>query len=288
MKYKIKALIICICEPFTVFRSSYISKNIKNSLTNTQIDYIVDERYKCIVENWSFTNRTISVKSSAGIFHIWALIKQIKKQKYDYVFHVKGKFPAILFKIGLNYEDFNYLGFYDKWEKHLNKAGISTCNTPYNFNFPDGFKYRIGKIKPPLLTLIPFSEYPKNDWGLESFLYLASVFNKKTGGSVAVVSPVNHNKKFQAFNVYNFVFNLCNKADIMQSAFVIKHSSAVVASPSWYINIASCVNSNIISVSNSDKKHIFTPDEVQNLSNPTENEVLSKILGSGLRNSQIK
>jgi len=237
----------------SVFNSYSALKSINDCFPHSKIHFIFPDYLFSIISKWDFIDTFIPTEVNAGFFEKWSLFSKLKSYKYDFIFLIDNFSGEFFIKKYLNFKKFISSKNTDELlSSSFNDNGLIFRKYEPLISYPEGFSYRVGKIKPPLLTIIPFSEYTDLEWPIDKFLYIASAYNNITGGNIVIAGDNRTYERSRAFLVYNFVYNITENASPLDVSFVAKHSNAVLCSPSIFSHIASAVNKNVICVSDSD------------------------------------
>ena len=254
-------------------------REIKNKSKDSNIFLVYLNRFHLIVKNWDFVDEYIKIPDNIGFFGKWTLISELRRVRFDkivdfrrdnnpYIFRKLlhfGTYSCFLQKKSINYDD---LYFYV-----MRQIQFEISELLPRWHFPPGHSCKLGKVRSPLIGIVPFSE--TGDVKIEVFLYIVSEFVKKYKGSVVLLGNKKFLNRSKAFEVFEDVFNIIDREDINDAAFVLKYCNAVIGVDSDYIFLSQIFNKNVIMINKSDLSEF--KGFFQNITQNIEKDILKKL-----------
>ncbi|MCK9225260.1 MAG: hypothetical protein M0R46_16910 [Candidatus Muirbacterium halophilum] len=254
-------------------------REVKNKFNNSCIYLICQKRFSSIVNNWEFVDEKIMIPEDLGIFGEWTLISELRKIVFEKILDFRRNSSVFLRKTFLKYNDYFYkckktsLLFNEIYHDIMRNAQINFLNTNIKWHFPIGHTCKLGKVKSPLIGIIPFSD--KSNVKIEVFLYIVSEFIKKYNGSVVLFGNEKFKRQSKAFDVFDSIFNLIGRHDYNDIAFVGQYCNLVAGVNSDFLYLSQIINKNTIMINNEDKPE-FT-GIFQLINDNIEKEIISRI-----------
>ncbi len=256
-----KILVIRFDQRQDVFLLGGFLLRLRKEYPVAEIFLMTYEKNHDVVSTWDFIDDIVIYHPEKDIFRKWAFVSILRKVDFDIVFDMQNdqttRFLSRLIKKKALYklESSPERHLIEDYFDILKNISIEPEVSSFNYRFPDGFCYRIGKVRPPLLVIAPFSEEGMFEWGIDRYLYIAGRFNEATGGDVAIVGKKEDKERSRPFFVYDFIYNLPGDADLIQNLWVVKNCTIFLGGSSEFTQAASGFGIPVIAIY--DKKDLI-------------------------------
>ena len=205
---------------------------IRKRYSEAKIFLLYPEKFNNIVSNWNCIDEYLKTPDNPGFFGKWALISELRRGRFDKILDFRRDSNSFFMRKFLNFGSYSYsrrfdFNHYDQvFYDVMREAQIELTALKPEWFFPEGHSCKIGRVRPPLLGIIPFNE--KKDVNIEIFMYIVSEFQRIYNGSIVIFGEKEYYGKAESFKVYENVYNLTNKEDYNDIAFVAKYCDAIV------------------------------------------------------------
>ncbi|MFW5781890.1 MAG: glycosyltransferase family 9 protein [Candidatus Muiribacteriaceae bacterium] len=232
-------------------------ESIRNRYKSSEIIALSNERFSDIPARWDFVDDLAVYKDKASFCSRFSLMLMLHRFRSDLVFFLGGAFPDFLHRILLTGKkivpDYTFPTIRESHIDVFISNDIDYIDRYPLWYFPPGFKYRIGRVKAPLLTLSPFSA----GFPIERYLYIMAEYNRRFGGSVIITGNVDNYEKSMAFDHFDFVFNQVGKTNPDSLAFIYRHSTVCMISDRDSAVLCSSVNKDFLYIEETGKYNPF-------------------------------
>ncbi len=236
---------------------------------NAQITILIKKGYEQLFEKHPFLHSVLVLDKKQKFKSIWSLLKQIRKNRYDWVINIQrfftsgllASFSGAKFVSGFESNPLSFL--YDLKVKHFMQNGIHEIDRNLSLT-PKEFKLK--RLKPilypnsrientnlgsakPYICIVPTSVWFTKQWPVAKWVEMIDLLPEKMevcllGGKEDVI----FNQKIIETVKKREVQNFAGKLSLLESAAFIQKANVVITNDSGALHIASAVNTNTIAI----------------------------------------
>lgn len=260
-----KILIIRLSSIGDIVLTTPILRCIKNQMPNAKIHYLVKANNAIILSNNPYVDKTIYFSNSLS-----EIIKELKKEKYDYVFDLHNQVRSLIIRLRLNRPSkvFNPIRFRKwllvKWKinkmpkKHIvdryfevlvglgiknDNKGLDYFLSEEDYISPDALPL---SFQEGYIAVVVGSKHNTKQMPTDMLIELCEGIDKP----IVLLGDKDDRKK--AITIENTVgakvFNACGAYNLNQTSSLIKNSYGVITPDTGLMHISAALNQNIISV----------------------------------------
>ncbi|HHT03930.1 MAG TPA: glycosyltransferase family 9 protein [Bacteroidales bacterium] len=260
-----KILIIRLSSIGDIVLTTPILRCIKEQIPNAKIHYLVKANNSIILSNNPYVDKTIYFSNSLS-----EIIKELKKEKYDYVFDLHNQVRSLIIRLRLNRPSkvFNPIRFRKwllvKWKinkmpkKHIvdryfevlvglgiknDNKGLDYFLSEEDYISPDALPL---SFQEGYIAVVVGSKHNTKQMPTDMLIELCEGIDKP----IVLLGDKDDRKK--AITIENTVgakvFNACGAYNLNQTSSLIKNSYGVITPDTGLMHISAALNQNIISV----------------------------------------
>ena len=254
---------------------------LRKAFPEAFISYVVEEPFKELVEGNPDLNEVIAVEKNQSLGDLLALIRKIRKQKYDVIldFHSgpRSSFIALLSKARLKmgyrikYRNFIYhiklprkpeTGHFHSVENHINfvKAlGVDVETLP-SLKIPQARKNEVAKVKKfidknglerfKIIVIHIGAGNEFRDWGAENWTKLINLLVKRPQIKVILIGAAEDNKAEKEIlkKSRDSILSRVGKLNLREVRELISNSSLFVGPDSGPMHVAAATSTPIVAL----------------------------------------
>jgi ADP-heptose:LPS heptosyltransferase len=254
-----KILIIRFSSIGDIVLTSPVVRCVKQQIENSEIHFLSKKSFKSILDFNPYIDKRIYF--GKGISN---LRKKLKNEKYDLIIdlHKSLRSKLVTAALGVKTISFNKLNF-EKWimvrfkknklpNKHIVDRYFDALSSIDVYNDNKGLDFFTGDISAPL---VPFKKYITFVAGarhetkklpaekIKSIINLVKTNVILIGGDEDIELGETVRKAFP-----EKIFNACGRYSLLQSALVVKNSSAVITHDTGFMHVAAAFKKKIVSI----------------------------------------
>lgn len=258
-----RILIIRLSSIGDVILTTPILKELKGKYPDIEIDFLVMDKFKAAIEGSNYIDNLIlfNKEKNDGVFNLIKLAKHLKKNRYDYVFDLHGKFRSIIISkiIGGNVLRYKKRSW---WKTLLVKLrmikyqvddtivknyfapfkclGINYKGEDLEFPFEKSILEKIPSEYKGLPVFAPGASKNTKKWCVEEFGALAKSISEREGKKVLIIGGAEDFEAGEKINELsgNRCINLCGKLSLKESGAILSTSEYLLTNDSGPFHIA--------------------------------------------------
>ena len=259
MKERLKILIVRFSSIGDIVLTTPVVRMLKKQL-NAEIHYLTKSKYITLLKNNPYIDSVYQIERSIN-----EVIKDLKKEKYDFVIDLHNNFRSriLKLKLGVPSKMFNKLNvdkflltkfkinslpnihIVDRYLSTIKHLNIKNDDKGLDFFLSDNDSVDISQFPKEYIAFVIGGQHATKMLPTQKIISICKKINKPIlliGGS----DDIDRGKQINS-DSKNTV-NTCGKYTIMQSAFLIKHSDYVITHDTGMMHIAAAFKKKIYSV----------------------------------------
>lgn len=259
MKERLKILIVRFSSIGDIVLTTPVVRMLKKQL-NAEIHYLTKSKYITLLNNNPYIDSAYQIERSIN-----EVIKDLKKEKYDFVIDLHNNFRSRMLKLKLgvpskrfnklnvgkflltkfkinNLPDVHIVDRYLSTIKHLN---IINDDKGLDFFLSDNDSVDISQFPKDYIAFVIGGQHATKILPTQKIISICKKINKP----ILLIGGTDDTERGKQINQdTNNTINTCGKYTIMQSAFLIKKSSYVITHDTGLMHIAAAFRKKIYSV----------------------------------------
>ena len=259
MKERLKILIVRFSSIGDIVLTTPVVRILKKQL-NAEIHYLTKSAYITLLKNNPYIDSVYQVERSVN-----EVIKDLKKEKYDFVIDLHNNFRSriLKLKLGVPSKRFNKLNvdkflltkfkinslpnvhIVDRYLSTIKHLNIKNDDKGLDFFLSDNDSVDLSQFPKDYIAFVIGGQHATKMLPTQKIISICNKINKPI---LLIGGPDDIDRGTQIINETTNTHNTCGKYTVLQSAFLIKHSDYVITHDTGMIHIAAAFKKKIYSV----------------------------------------